>query len=63
MHPDSIEIGLTSLPVLTMVVWGALEARYKPFPPRARAAFMWIILIEIAVGTLWETQHGKFLYP
>jgi hypothetical protein len=63
MQPDRIEIGLLSLSVLTAIVWGALEAHYKPFPPRARAAFMWISFIEIAVATFWETQHGKFFYP
>jgi hypothetical protein len=63
MHPDRVAIGLTSLPVLTTVVWCALEAHYKPLPPKARAAFMWISFIEIAVATFWETQRGKFFYP
>jgi hypothetical protein len=62
MHPDGIEIGLMSLVGLTGVVWVALEVRYKPLPPKARTALMWISFIEIAVATFRQAQHGTYAW-
>jgi hypothetical protein len=62
VHPDRVEIGLMTLLGLTAVVWVALEVRYKPLPPKARTALMWIGFIEIAVATFWQTQHGTYAW-
>jgi hypothetical protein len=51
-----------SLVGLTGVVWVALEVRYKPLPPKARTALMWISFIEIAVATFRQAQHGTYAW-
>jgi hypothetical protein len=67
---DSVSLCLMAAMVITIVIWLVLEALHNdrfrrdttPMPQRTRNLLMWIVLIEIAVMTFWETQHGTFVF-
>jgi hypothetical protein len=70
-QPDIVGLALIAAMAVTAAVWILWEARHSnrlrsnaiPMSPRIRHLLMWVAFIEVAVMTLWETQHGRAFYP